>query len=122
MEVTPSASGEPSLSALISQESGTAAISCPMPPPMPTTTVAVTTSPVSTPFPSSVTPTSLFDSPFSVFFCNWKGDAYGVRCSRGNQCRGYRHGRCWRDKRYQPRWKIAESSRLIFPPTDSTLG
>ncbi|KAJ0833689.1 hypothetical protein HanRHA438_Chr16g0735451 [Helianthus annuus] len=70
VEVTPSARGEPSLSTLISQASATAAVSFPMPPPMPTTAVVVTTSPVSTPLPSSVTPISLFDSPFSVFFCN----------------------------------------------------
>ncbi|MFS7903508.1 hypothetical protein Hanom_Chr01g00024851 [Helianthus anomalus] len=40
----------------------TTAVSCTMPPPMPTTAVTVTTSPVSTPLPSSVTPSSLFDS------------------------------------------------------------
>ncbi|MFS7949603.1 hypothetical protein Hanom_Chr06g00573541 [Helianthus anomalus] len=66
MEITSSAGGEPSLSALISQASAAAAVSCPMPPSMPTTVVAMTTSPVSTPLPS------------------------------GNQCRRYRHGRCWR--------------------------
>ncbi|MFS7955004.1 hypothetical protein Hanom_Chr07g00637341 [Helianthus anomalus] len=38
-----------------------------MPPLTPTTAVAVTTSPISTLLPSSVTPTSMFDSPFSVF-------------------------------------------------------
>ncbi|MFS7927438.1 hypothetical protein Hanom_Chr04g00309101 [Helianthus anomalus] len=42
-----------------------------MPPPMPTTAVVVT-SPISTPMPSSVTPTSLFDSPFSVFSATGK--------------------------------------------------
>ncbi|MFS7956831.1 hypothetical protein Hanom_Chr07g00659191 [Helianthus anomalus] len=67
VEIVPSAVSEPSLSDLISQSSVAAAVSYPILLPMPTTAVVVTTSPVSTPLPSSVTPTSLFDSPFSVF-------------------------------------------------------
>ncbi|MFS7946132.1 hypothetical protein Hanom_Chr06g00532441 [Helianthus anomalus] len=49
VEVMPFTVSEPSLSDLISQASVAVAVSCPMPPPMPTTVVAVTTSPVSTP-------------------------------------------------------------------------
>ncbi|KAJ0606102.1 hypothetical protein HanHA300_Chr02g0070341 [Helianthus annuus] len=115
-----------------------------MPPPMPTTAVTVTTSPVSTPLPSSVTPSSLFDSPFSIFSVTEKEmptvsatheatSAGGVTASDvGGSSSGIADdGTClgdnlyiptikWdpnmQDKRYQPRWKIAESSRLIFPP------
>ncbi|MFS8017639.1 hypothetical protein Hanom_Chr15g01382781 [Helianthus anomalus] len=38
-----------------------------MPSSMPIAAVTMTTSPASTPLPSSVTPSSLFDSPLSVF-------------------------------------------------------
>ncbi|MFS8021903.1 hypothetical protein Hanom_Chr16g01432961 [Helianthus anomalus] len=52
VKVTSSADGEPSLAALISQASAVAAtVSCLMPPPMPTTVVALTASPVFTPQP-----------------------------------------------------------------------
>ncbi|MFS7945764.1 hypothetical protein Hanom_Chr06g00527981 [Helianthus anomalus] len=61
--IVPSVAGETSFSELIFQTSVTAAVSCTMPPPLPTTAVTMTTSPVSTPLPSSVTPSSLFDSP-----------------------------------------------------------
>ncbi|MFS8016260.1 hypothetical protein Hanom_Chr15g01366441 [Helianthus anomalus] len=67
VEVIPSAASGPSLAELISQASVAAAVSCSLPPLMPTTAVAVTTSPVSIPLPSSVTPMSLFDSPVSIF-------------------------------------------------------
>ncbi|MFS8032309.1 hypothetical protein Hanom_Chr17g01556061 [Helianthus anomalus] len=49
----PSAASETNLSELIFQASVTAAVSCTMPPPIPTIVVTVTTSPVSTPPPSS---------------------------------------------------------------------
>ncbi|MFS8020092.1 hypothetical protein Hanom_Chr15g01411471 [Helianthus anomalus] len=124
----PSTAGEISLSELILQASVTAAVSCTMLSPMPTTAVTVTTSPVSTPLPSSVTPSSLFDSPLSIFSATEK--EMPARCwgsSSGIADDGGRLGDDlylptinWdpivRDKRYEPRWKIAESSRLIFPP------
>ncbi|MFS7939580.1 hypothetical protein Hanom_Chr05g00453461 [Helianthus anomalus] len=122
--------------------SAVAVVSCSMPPPMPTTVVVVTTIPVSTPLPSSVTPTSLFDSPFSIFSASENemptvsaahesprdtamSDAGGS--SSGIADDGARLGDDlylptinWdpnmQDKRYQPKWKIAESS------SDSTLG
>ncbi|MFS8031638.1 hypothetical protein Hanom_Chr17g01548221 [Helianthus anomalus] len=136
--------GKPSLSDLISQENATTTVSCPMPPPMPTVVVAVTTSSVSTPLPVIVIPSTLFDSPFSVFSASEKetptvfaaheatstqdaalSDAGGSSSSIADD--GARLGDDlylptinWdpdmQDKRYQPKWKIAESSRLIFPP------
>ncbi|MFS7948938.1 hypothetical protein Hanom_Chr06g00565711 [Helianthus anomalus] len=144
VEVIPSAASEPSLSDLISQESVVVAVSCPMSQPMPTIVVVVTTSPVSTPLPSSVTPTSLFYSPFSVFSTTGKEmptvfashEATGTRdtvvSDVGGSSSGIADDGSWlgddlylptinwdpsvQDKRYQPKWKIAESSRLIFPP------
>ncbi|KAJ0439136.1 hypothetical protein HanHA300_Chr16g0621911 [Helianthus annuus] len=138
-----SATSGPSLSELITQASA-AAVSLSMPPPMPTTAVAVITSPVSTPLPSSVTPTSLFDSPFSVFSATGKEmptvssvhEATSVRDTAVSDAGGSSSGIVddgarlgddlylptinWdpnvQDKHYQPKWKIAESSRLIFPP------
>ncbi|KAJ0764216.1 hypothetical protein HanPI659440_Chr08g0289651 [Helianthus annuus] len=65
--VMSSAASETNLSGLIFKASATAVASCVMPPPMLTTAVTLTTSPVSTPLPSSVTPSSLFDSPLSIF-------------------------------------------------------
>ncbi|MFS8030012.1 hypothetical protein Hanom_Chr17g01529111 [Helianthus anomalus] len=44
-----------------------AAVSCVMPPSLPTAAVTVTTSPISTPLSSNIVPSSLFDSPLSVF-------------------------------------------------------
>ncbi|KAJ0457317.1 hypothetical protein HanIR_Chr15g0772311 [Helianthus annuus] len=115
-----------------------------MPPPMPTTAVIVTTSPVSTPLPSSITPTSLFDSPFSFFSTIEKEmptvsaahEATSAREAAMSDAGGSSSGIAddgtrlgddiylptinWdsnvQDKRYQPKWKIAKSSRLIFPP------
>ncbi|MFS7935020.1 hypothetical protein Hanom_Chr05g00398471 [Helianthus anomalus] len=120
-----SAAGGPSLSDLISQAS-VAAVSSSMLPPVFTTTVVVTPSPVSTQLFSSATPMSLFDSPIGVFSTSERemptasvacestsardtaisdaGDLAAVLVMMGP------------DKRYQPNWKIAESSRLIFPP------
>ncbi|KAM0051412.1 hypothetical protein Hdeb2414_s0007g00236181 [Helianthus debilis subsp. tardiflorus] len=143
VDVVPPATSGPSLSELISKASA-AAVSSSMPPPVFTTAVAVTTSPVSTPLSSSVTPTSLFNSPIGIFSTSEKelptastthettsardiavSDAGGS--SSGIVDDGARLGDDlylptinWdpnvQDKRYQPKWKIAESSRLIFPP------
>ncbi|KAJ0541886.1 hypothetical protein HanLR1_Chr09g0313121 [Helianthus annuus] len=115
-----------------------------MPPPMPTVAVAVTTSPVSTPLPSSVIPSTLFDSPFSVFSATEKEtptvfaahEAISTQDAALSDTGGSSSGIAddgarlgddlylptinWdpnmQDKRYQPKWKISESSRLIFPP------
>ncbi|MFS7918285.1 hypothetical protein Hanom_Chr03g00199191 [Helianthus anomalus] len=65
--VTSPAVGGTDLSELILKASSTAAVSCAMTSSMPTVAVTQTTSPVSTPLPSSVAPSSLFDSPLSVF-------------------------------------------------------
>ncbi|MFS7918287.1 hypothetical protein Hanom_Chr03g00199211 [Helianthus anomalus] len=65
--VTSPAVGGTDLSDLILKASSTAAVSCAMTSSMPTVAVTMTTSPVSTPLPSSVAPSSLFDSPLSVF-------------------------------------------------------
>ncbi|KAJ0626102.1 hypothetical protein HanHA89_Chr01g0009231 [Helianthus annuus] len=144
MGTIPSAAGEPSLFNLISQASATRAVSCPMPPPMPTVVVAVTTSLVSTPLPSSVIPSTLFDSPLSIFSASEKEtptvfaahEATGTQDATLSDAGGSSSGIAedgarlgddlylptinWdpnmQDKRYQPKWKIAESSRLIFPP------
>ncbi|KAJ0927455.1 hypothetical protein HanRHA438_Chr04g0183061 [Helianthus annuus] len=59
--------GSGSFSELISHASVTAAVSCAMPPPTLTAVVTVTASPISTPLTSSVAPSSLFDSPVSIF-------------------------------------------------------
>ncbi|KAF5813414.1 hypothetical protein HanXRQr2_Chr03g0098071 [Helianthus annuus] len=67
LEVTPSAGDETSLTELIRQASVTTVLSCIIPPPPPTAAVTVTISPVSTPLSSSVAPSSLFSSPFSIF-------------------------------------------------------
>ncbi|KAJ0546690.1 hypothetical protein HanIR_Chr08g0363741 [Helianthus annuus] len=113
-------------------------------PPVFTTDVVVTLSPVSTPLSSSATPVSLFDSPFGVFSASEKevpttsiaGESRSTRDATASDVGGsssgfvddgarlgddlYQPTICWdpnvQDKRYQPKWKIAESSRLIFPP------
>ncbi|KAF5803346.1 hypothetical protein HanXRQr2_Chr06g0270201 [Helianthus annuus] len=115
-----------------------------MPPPTLTAAVTVTASPVSTPLTSSVAPSSLFESPLSIFSSAEKevpavpivkeatsaGDA--TVSDAGGSSSGiaddgtrlvddlYLPTISWdpnaRDKRFQPQWKIAESSRLIFPP------
>ncbi|KAJ0444453.1 hypothetical protein HanIR_Chr16g0832011 [Helianthus annuus] len=142
--VTPSTAGGTGLLDLISQASLTAFVGCTMPSPLPTTAVTMTTSPVSTPLPSSVTPSSLFESPLSIFSATEKemptvsltheetstgGPAASDVGGSGSRIAddGARLGDdlylptinwdpTFPDKRYQPRWKIAESSRLIFPP------
>ncbi|KAJ0447064.1 hypothetical protein HanRHA438_Chr17g0806761 [Helianthus annuus] len=144
LEATPSTVGETSLTELILQASVTAAVSCTIPPPLPTAAVTVTISPVSTPLSSSVAPSSLFNSPFSIFSATEKemptvSAAYEATSAGGTATSdaggsssdiaddGARLGDDlylptinWdpnmQDKRYQPRWKIAESSRMIPPP------
>ncbi|MFS7922278.1 hypothetical protein Hanom_Chr03g00247221 [Helianthus anomalus] len=106
----PSATSGPSLSELISQASASVAVNSLIPPPVFTAAVAVTTSPVSTLLPSSVIPTSLFDSPVSVFSASEKEMPTAYAAHEAPSAGGTT------DKRYQPKWKIAESSRLIFPP------
>ncbi|KAJ0681883.1 hypothetical protein HanPI659440_Chr16g0641131 [Helianthus annuus] len=119
VDTMPSITSGPSLSELILQASATATVSCSIPPLMPMAAVAVTTSPVSTSLPSSITPTSLFD--FVTAMSDVGGSSSGIADD------GARLGDDlylpiinWdpnvQGKRYQPRWKIAESSRLIFPP------
>ncbi|MFS7955124.1 hypothetical protein Hanom_Chr07g00638951 [Helianthus anomalus] len=142
--IIPSAAGETSLSELIFRASVTATVSCTMPPPMPTIAVTVTTSPVSTPLPSSVIPSSLFDSPFSIFsatenelpIVSTVHEATSAGGAATSNAGGSSNGIAddgahlgddlylptinWdpnmQDKHYQPQWKIAVSSRLIFPP------
>ncbi|KAJ0715450.1 hypothetical protein HanPI659440_Chr13g0501281 [Helianthus annuus] len=138
VDVMFSATSGPSLSELISQASAAAVSSS-----MPLTAVTVTTSPVSTPLSSNVIPTSLFDSPIGVFLVSEKEmpaasaahEATSARDTAVSDAGGSSSGIVndgahlgddlylptinWdpnvQDKRYQPKWKIAESSRLIFP-------
>ncbi|MFS8017728.1 hypothetical protein Hanom_Chr15g01383831 [Helianthus anomalus] len=84
-----------------------------IPPHVYTAAVAVTTSPVSTPLPSSVIPTSLFDSLVTVFSASEKEMPTASAAHETTSARGTAVSD---DKRYQPKWKITESSRLIFPP------
>ncbi|MFS8029890.1 hypothetical protein Hanom_Chr17g01527641 [Helianthus anomalus] len=136
--------GSGSLSELILQACVSHAASCAMPPSMLNTAVTMTASPISAPLNFGVTPTSLFESPISTFSVTEKempvvplaqeatsaggdvaGDARGS--SSGIADDGARLGDDlylptinWdpntQDKHYQSKWKIAESSRLIFPP------
>ncbi|KAM0046556.1 hypothetical protein Hdeb2414_s0009g00317791 [Helianthus debilis subsp. tardiflorus] len=143
MDVMFSATSGPSLSELISQESA-AAISSSMSPLVFTTAVTVTTSPVSTPLSSNVIPTSLFDFPIGVLSVSEKEmpaasaahEATSARDTAVSDAGGSSSGIVddgarlgddlypptinWdpnvQDKRYQSKCKIAESSRLIFPP------
>ncbi|KAJ0704038.1 hypothetical protein HanPI659440_Chr14g0558201 [Helianthus annuus] len=143
VDVVSSVAGGPSLSDLISQAS-VAAVSSSMPPPVFTTAVAVTTSPVSTPLLSGVTPISLFDFPIGVSAASEKevpatsiaGESTSARDATISDTGGSSSGFVddgahlgddlylptiygdpnVQDKRYKPKWKIAESSRLIFPP------
>ncbi|KAF5760230.1 hypothetical protein HanXRQr2_Chr16g0750991 [Helianthus annuus] len=136
-------SGVSSVTELIPQASDTAAVSCTMPPLTLTTAVAVTTSPVSIPLTSSVAPSSLFDSPLSIFSVAAKeipavhvtqeatsAGGAAARDAGGSSSGIADDGAClvddlylptinWdpsaRDKRFQPQWKIAESSRLLYP-------
>ncbi|KAJ0902152.1 hypothetical protein HanPSC8_Chr08g0333661 [Helianthus annuus] len=123
--------------------STTAAISCAMPLPTPTLSVAVTVDPIATPRTCGVD-TSLFDSPIGIFSDAGKDVAAvsvaqevtslgGAAASEAGESSSgiaddgvrliddlflptVRWDPNAQDKRYQPHWKIAESSRLIFPP------
>ncbi|MFS7939513.1 hypothetical protein Hanom_Chr05g00452661 [Helianthus anomalus] len=140
--IIPSAAGETSLLELIFQASINAAISCIMSPPMPTTAVTVTTSPVSTPLPSSVTPSSLFDSFLGNFSATEKEmptvsaahEATSVMDAAMSDVGGSSSGIAddgahlgddiylptinWdpnmQDKRYQPRWKILKDEKYCL--------
>ncbi|MFS7993329.1 hypothetical protein Hanom_Chr12g01092781 [Helianthus anomalus] len=144
VDVMPSDTSKPSLSELISQASAATTVSSLILPPVFTATVAVTTGPVSTPLPSSVIPTSFFDYPLSVFSASEKEmptvsaahEATSTRDTAVSDAGGSSSGIVddrtrlgddlylptinWdpnvQDKRYQPKWKIAKPSRLIFPP------
>ncbi|KAF5810990.1 hypothetical protein HanRHA438_Chr04g0185791 [Helianthus annuus] len=115
-----------------------------MPPPMLTAAVTMTASPISAPLTFSVTPSSLFESPVSTFSVTEKempvvslaqeatsaggdvaGDAggsssgiadYGARLGDDLYLPTINWDPITQDKRYQPKWKIAESPRLISPP------
>ncbi|KAJ0611431.1 hypothetical protein HanHA300_Chr01g0015731 [Helianthus annuus] len=125
------------------QASATAAISCAMPLRTPTLSVAVTVDPIVTPRTSGVG-TSLFDSPISIFSVAEKEvtavsvaqEVTSLGGAAASEAGGSSSGIAddsvrliddlflptvrWdpnaQDKRYQPQWKIAESSRLSFPP------
>ncbi|MFS8021487.1 hypothetical protein Hanom_Chr16g01427931 [Helianthus anomalus] len=120
VDVMPSATSRPSLSELISHASAAAVVSSLIPPHVFTAVVAVTNSPVSTPVSSNVIPKSLFDSPIGIFPSSEKEmptgsaahEATSARDTAVSDAGGSSSGI---DKRYQPKWKIAKSSRLIFP-------
>ncbi|KAJ0850994.1 hypothetical protein HanPSC8_Chr13g0587201 [Helianthus annuus] len=125
------------------QASATAAISCAMPLPTPTLSVVVTVDPIVAPRTCGVG-TSLFDSPISIFSVAEKEvtavsvaqEVTSLGGAAASEAGGSSSGIAddgvrliddlflptvrWdpnaQDKRYQPQWKIAESSRLIFPP------
>ncbi|MFS7948501.1 hypothetical protein Hanom_Chr06g00560731 [Helianthus anomalus] len=78
-----------------------------MPSPVFTAAVSVTTNPVSTPLISSATHVSLFDSPIGVSIVSEKEMPATYVAGETTSARDA--------TRYQPKWKIAESSRLIFP-------
>ncbi|MFS7979472.1 hypothetical protein Hanom_Chr10g00927691 [Helianthus anomalus] len=103
------------------------AVSSSMLPPVFTTAVVVTPIPVTTLLFSSATPVSLFDSPAGVFSASEREmpttSVAGESTSAGDATVSddlYLPIICWdpnaQDKRYQHKWKIAESSRLVFPP------
>ncbi|KAJ0458917.1 hypothetical protein HanHA89_Chr16g0643141 [Helianthus annuus] len=125
------------------QASVTAVISCTIPLPTPTAYVAVTVDPVVTPRTCGVDP-SLIDSPLSIFSVADKEviavsaaqEVTSIGGAAASEAGGSSSGIAddgvrlmddlflptvrWdpnaQDKRYQPQWKIAESSRLIPPP------
>ncbi|KAF5769916.1 hypothetical protein HanXRQr2_Chr14g0653711 [Helianthus annuus] len=120
--------------------SATSAVSCVMPLPIHTLSVAVTVDPLSTLRTGGID-TPVIDSPRGIFADVDKdvttvSAAQEVTSVGGGETGGSSSGIaddgvrliddlfiptvCWdpnaQDKRYQPHWKIAESSRLIFPP------
>ncbi|KAJ0650972.1 hypothetical protein HanOQP8_Chr15g0556051 [Helianthus annuus] len=118
----------------------TAAVSCVMPLPIPTLSVAVTVDPLSS-LRTDGLDTPVIDSPRGIF-ADLDKDAATVSAAQevtsvgGGETRGSSSGIAddgvrliddlfiptvrWdphaQDRRYHPQWKIAESSRLIFPP------
>ncbi|MFS7954361.1 hypothetical protein Hanom_Chr07g00629391 [Helianthus anomalus] len=144
-EIVSSAAGGQSLplAHLISRAS-VVAISSLLPSPLFTTVVVVTPSFVTTPLVSSSTPVSLFDSQVGVFSASEKempttsvaGESTSARDTTVSDAGGFSDGFvdggarlasdlhlptiCWdpyaQDKLYQPKWKIAESPRLVPPP------
>ncbi|KAF5817862.1 hypothetical protein HanXRQr2_Chr02g0057991 [Helianthus annuus] len=118
----------------------TAAVSCVMPLPIPTLSVAVTVDPLSS-LRTDGLDTPVIDSPRGIF-ADLDKDAVTVSAAQevtsmgGGETRGSSSGIAddgvrliddlfiptvrWdphaQDRRYHPQWKIAESSRLIFPP------
>ncbi|KAJ0733258.1 hypothetical protein HanPI659440_Chr11g0406331 [Helianthus annuus] len=118
----------------------TAAVSCVMPLPIPTLSIAVTVDPLSS-LRTGGLDTPVIDSPRGIF-ADVDKDAATMSAAQeatsvgGGETRGSSSGIAddgvrliddlfiptvrWdphaQDKRYQPHWKIAESSRLIFPP------
>ncbi|MFS7904559.1 hypothetical protein Hanom_Chr01g00037521 [Helianthus anomalus] len=141
-EIVPFATGGQSapLVDLISQAS-VVAVSSSLPPPLFTTVVVVTPNSITTPLFSSSTPVSLFDSPIGIFSASGKempttsvaGESTSARDTTVSDTGGSSGGFvddgdhlandlylptiCWdlyaQDKHYQPKWKIAESSRLV---------
>ncbi|KAF5809720.1 hypothetical protein HanRHA438_Chr04g0170831 [Helianthus annuus] len=141
VEIVPSAAGGQSLplADLISQASAVA-VSPSLPPSLFTTAMVVTPSSVTTPLFSSSTPVSLFDSPVGVFSASEKempttsvaGESTSARDATVSDTGGSSGGFvdegarladdvylptiCWDPyAQYQPKWKIAESSSLVFP-------
>ncbi|MFS7902766.1 hypothetical protein Hanom_Chr01g00015121 [Helianthus anomalus] len=120
MGVLPSTAGENSVSELILQASVIAAVSCTMSPPMPTAAVTVTTSPVRRCLPCTLFMRRLVLEGLLLAMLGGGGSNSGIvddGDSLGDDL--YLPTIIWdpnvRDKCYQPQWKIAESSRLIFP-------
>ncbi|MFS7944146.1 hypothetical protein Hanom_Chr06g00508641 [Helianthus anomalus] len=131
-----------SLADLISQAS-VLPVGSSMPPSLFTTSVVMTPSPVTTPLFSSSAPASIFHSLIGDFPVSRKempttsvgGESSSAKDTTVSDTRGsygnfaedgarlfddlYLPTVCWdphaQDKRYQPKWKIAESSRLVFP-------
>ncbi|KAJ0884103.1 hypothetical protein HanPSC8_Chr10g0429481 [Helianthus annuus] len=116
------------------------AVSCVMPSPSPAISVAVSVEPLSS-LQSGGLDTMLLDSPKDIFAgvdtnAAATSTAHEATSMGGGDNRASSSGIaddgarliddlfiptvCWdphaQDKRYQPQWKIAESSRLIFPP------
>ncbi|KAJ0549843.1 hypothetical protein HanHA300_Chr07g0238601 [Helianthus annuus] len=115
-----------------------------MPPPLFTTSVVMTPSPITTPLFSNSTPAFIFDSPIGDFPMSGKempttsagGESKSAKDTTISETGGssgnfaedgarlfydvYLPTVYWdphaQDKRYQPKWKIAESSWLVFPP------
>ncbi|MFS7961149.1 hypothetical protein Hanom_Chr08g00711411 [Helianthus anomalus] len=149
-EIVSSAAGGQSLplADLISRAS-VVAVSSSLPSPLFTSAVVATPSSVTTLLFSSSSPVSLFHSPVGICSASEKempttsvaGESTSGRdvtvSDTGGSSGGFVDDKarladdlylptiCWdpyaQDKRYQPKWKIAESSRLVFPPVGAGL-